>query len=115
LVQAAWTIVRSRDKSNPLYLWAAQLIERRGKHIAVVALARRLVGVLWAMWRDGTVYDTEHLAKQNVRGVRGAIQSLEQQQAALEQAAKKNSVMHTNTPPTATPRRKTKTPAVKAA
>jgi transposase len=115
LVQAAWTIVRSSDKSNPLYLWVAQLIERRGKRIAVVALARRLVGVLWAMWRDGTVYDTEHLAKQNVRGVRGAIQSLEQQQAALEQAAKKSSVLHTNTPSIATSRRKAKTPAAKAA
>ena len=115
LVQAAWTIVRSRDKSNPLYLWAAQLIERRGKRIAVVALARRLVGVLWAMWRDGTVYDTEHLAKQNVRGLRGAIQTLEQQSAALAQAAKKTSAKQPRIASTATPRRKTKTPAAKAA
>jgi len=115
LVQAAWSIVRSRDKSNPLYLWVAQLIERRGNRIAVVALARRLVGVLWAMWRDGTVYDTEHLAKQNVRGLRGAIQTLEQQSAALAQAAKKTSAKHSRTTSTATPRRKTKTPAAKAA
>ena len=115
LVQAAWTIVRSRDKSNPLYLWAAQLVERRGKRIAVVALARRLVGVLWAMWRDGTVYDTEHLARQNVRGLRGAIQTLEQQSTALAQAAKKGSVIHPNTHSTATPRRTRKTPAAKAA
>jgi transposase len=115
LVQAAWTIVRSNDKSNPLVLWVTQLIERRGKRIAVVALARRLVGVLWAMWRDGTVYDTEHLAKQNVRGLRGAIQTLEQQSQAMALAAKKDSVMHPSTHSTATPRRKTKTPAAKAA
>jgi transposase len=115
LVQAAWTIVRSRDKSNPLYLWVAQLIERRGNRIAVVALARRLVGVLWAMWRDGTVYDTEHLAKQHVRGLRGAIQTLEQQKAALAHAAKKTSAKHPRIDSTATPRRKTKTPAAKAA
>jgi len=29
---------------------------RRGKKIAVVALARRLAGILYAMMRDGTVY-----------------------------------------------------------
>jgi transposase len=115
LVQAAWTIIRCRDKSNPLYLWVKQLIERRGKQIAVVALARRLVGVLWAMWRDGTVYDTTHLARQNVRGVRGAIQNLEQQSQALSQAANKHSVKHPSTDSTATCRRRTRTPAAKAA
>jgi len=87
----------------------------RGNRIAVVALARRLVGVLWAMWRDGTVYDTEHLAKQHVRGLRGAIQTLEQQKAALAHAAKKTSAKHPRIDSTATPRRKTKTPAAKAA
>jgi transposase len=92
LVQAAWSIVRNGDKSEPLYLWVTQLIQRRGKRIAVIALARRLVGVLWAMWRDGTVYDAPHLARQNTRGIRGAVQSLEQQTAALVQAAKKGSV-----------------------
>jgi hypothetical protein len=115
LVQAAWTILRSSDKSNPLHLWAAQLVERRGKRIAVVALARRLVGVLWAMWRDGTVYDAQHLARQGVHGLRRAVQSVEQQRAALEQAAKKGSVKHVSTYSTATSRRLPKTPAVKAA
>jgi len=95
LVQAAWSIVRSGDKSNPLVLWVKQVTERRGKRIAVTALARRLVGVLWAMWRDGTVYDTEYLAKQNARGVRRTIQTLEQQTQALEKATKKDSVLST--------------------
>ena len=114
LVQAAWTIVRTGNKSDPLYLWVAQLIQRRGKRIAVVALARRLVGVLWAMWRDGTVYDANHLAQQGARGLRGAIQTIEQQTAALAKAAKKHSVKQP-TSTTATPRRSRKTPAVKAA
>jgi len=114
LVQAAWTIVRSSDKSDPLHLWVSQLIERRGKRIAVVALARRLVGVLWAMWRDGTVYDAPHLAQQGGRGLRGAVQTIEQQTAALALAAKKGSVKHPS-PSTATPRRSRKTPAAKAA
>jgi hypothetical protein len=30
---------------------------RRGRSIAVVALARRLAGILFAIWRDETVYD----------------------------------------------------------
>jgi transposase len=115
LVQASWTIVRSSDKSDPLYLWVTKLIKRRGKRIAVVALARRLVGVLWAMWRDGTVYDPGHLAQQGVRGLRGAVQSLEQQTAALTKAAQKHSVMKVGSSATAKPRRSPKTPAVNAA
>jgi transposase len=111
LVQSAWTILRSNDKSDPLYLWVTQLIERRGKRIAVVALARRLVGVLWAMWRDGTVYDAKHLAQQGVRGLHGAAQNIEQQTAALARAAKKRSIKH----PAATHCRSEKTPAANAA
>jgi len=29
---------------------------RRGRHVAVVALARKLAGILFALWRDGTTY-----------------------------------------------------------
>jgi transposase len=105
LVQAAWVILRTSDKSDPLYLWATKLVERRGKRIAVVALARRLVGVLWAMWRDGTVYDAPHLAHQGVRGLRRAVQTLEQQTAALQRAAKKNSVKKATITPSAVFRR----------
>jgi len=115
LVQAAWSILRKSDKSDPLYLWASKLVQRRGKTIAVVALARRLVGILWAMWRDGTVYDTQHLAQQGIRGLRGAAQSIEQQQAALELAAKKGSIVHCPTHSTTKRPRALKTPAVKAA
>jgi transposase len=114
LVQAAWSIVRSSDKSDPLYLWVTQLIQRRGKRIAVIALARRLVGVLWAMWRDGTVYDGKHLAQQGARGLRGAAQSIEQQAAALALAAKKRSIKQPAFCPEKA-RRSNKTPAVKAA
>jgi hypothetical protein len=37
--------------------WAEGIAGRRGRAIAAVALARRLAGILFAMWRDGTVYD----------------------------------------------------------
>ena len=62
LVQAAWSVVRSRRREAvPLQQWAAGIARRRGKRIAVVALARRLAGILFAMWRDGTRYDVTQL------------------------------------------------------
>jgi transposase len=55
LVEAAWRILRSpRLEAAALRAWAERIALRRGKHIAVVALARRLAGILYAMWRDGT-------------------------------------------------------------
>lgn len=56
LIQASWTILRSR-RSNPLKTWAKKVQERRGKRVAVVALARRLAGVLWAMWYENAAFD----------------------------------------------------------
>jgi len=113
LVEGAWTILRTSDKSDPLYLWGRAVAERRGKRIAVVALARRLLGVLWAMWRDGTVYDAPHLSAQGTRGLRRAAQTLEQREAALAMAAKKPSVKKVSAPSTS--RRSQQTLAVTAA
>lgn len=57
LVEAAWRILRSpRAEAAALRAWAEQIAARRGKRVAVVALARRLAGVLYAMWRDGSTY-----------------------------------------------------------
>ena len=42
--------------AEALWTWALRIATRRGKHIAVVALARRLAGILYALVRDGTVY-----------------------------------------------------------
>jgi transposase len=59
LVQAAW-VARRYYKDHPLVLWALQVEKRRGKNVAVMALARRLAGTLYAMWRDGRPYDKNH-------------------------------------------------------
>ncbi len=57
LVEAGWRILRSRKiECAALKAWAAQIAARRGRRIAVVALARRLSGILYAMWRDGNEY-----------------------------------------------------------
>lgn len=56
LVQASWTVWRTRPH-EPLRQWAAGIAERRGKQIAVCAMARKLSGILWAMWRNERGYE----------------------------------------------------------
>ena len=57
LVEAAWRILRSNQAAAaPLRAWAERIAGRRGRSVAAVALARRLAGILYAMWRDGTTY-----------------------------------------------------------
>jgi transposase len=53
LVQASWVIWRGRSAAGAaLRSWAHALADRRGRRIAIVALARRLSRILFAMWRD---------------------------------------------------------------
>jgi transposase len=64
LVEAGWRLVRSRGpETAALRAWAHAITVRRGQRIAVVALARRLAGILYAMWRDGTAYDVAKLRR----------------------------------------------------
>jgi transposase len=55
LVQAAWIARRTRPH-DPMVLWSLEVQRRRGKYVAITALARKLAGVLYAMWRDKTTY-----------------------------------------------------------
>ena len=58
LVQAAVSIRRGRHPTTAvLREWTERLVARRGGFIAVVALARRLAGILYARLRDGTRYE----------------------------------------------------------
>ncbi len=62
LVEAGWRLLRATaPAAAPLRAWGQAVAARRGKHVAAVALARRLAGVLYAMWRDGTDYDGAQL------------------------------------------------------
>ena len=65
LVEAAWILlVRSKSaKAQPLQAWALRIAGRRGRRVAVVALARRLAGILYAMMRDGTEFNGMRLAQ----------------------------------------------------
>lgn len=55
LIQAAWAARRSKG-NHPMLEWVLEVEKRRGKKVAVVALARKLAGILFALWRDGTFY-----------------------------------------------------------
>jgi transposase len=92
LIQGAWGVLCKAERNDPLRIWGKQVAERRGNRVAVVAIARRLVGILWAMWRDGTVYDPAHLAQQGAKGLRGSIRKLEESKAELAQAKKKTTL-----------------------
>jgi transposase len=62
LVEAAWRMMRTtKPETAALRTWALGIAARRGKRIAAVALARRLVGILYALWRDGVPYTATKL------------------------------------------------------
>jgi transposase len=63
LIQSAWHLWRSPTGSATLHAWARRLGERRGRRIAVVALARRLARILWAMWRDGRDFEPARVGR----------------------------------------------------
>jgi transposase len=89
LVQAAWSVLRQRNPNDPLKQWGEAIAARRGKRIAVVAVARRMAGVLWAMWRRNTVYDAERLGRAGARGLEAQAQSAATRAQAMGLAAKK--------------------------
>jgi transposase len=56
LVQAAWAAMRSRGR-HAMLEWTRKVSDRRGRRVAVLALARKMAGILYRIWRDGTEYD----------------------------------------------------------
>lgn len=61
LVQAAWAAYRTRPH-DPMVQWARKLAEKKKAQVAITALARKMSGILYAMWRDGTTYSATHQA-----------------------------------------------------
>jgi transposase len=69
LVQAAWGAYHAKDAAaQPLRQWADRIAQRRGKKVATVALARRLAGILFALWRDETTFDVKRLGHRATAG-----------------------------------------------
>ena len=64
LVEAGWRLLRAKaPEAAGLRRWGQAIAARRGRRIAAVALARRLAGVLFAMWRDERDYSAALLAR----------------------------------------------------
>jgi len=63
LVEAAWRLAthKKRPETQALREWAERIARRRGQRVAMVALARKLSGILYAMLRDGSAYDPAKL------------------------------------------------------
>ena len=55
LVQAAWALYLHRP-NEPMVQWMKGIEKRRGKKIAIVALARKLAGILFAVWKTKRPY-----------------------------------------------------------
>ena len=70
LVEAAWRILASKqDDTAALRAWAQRIALRRGKRIAAVALARRLAGILYAMWRDNRPFTAQRIRMPRTRAL----------------------------------------------
>jgi transposase len=63
LVEAAWRVAthKERPETQALREWADRIARRRGMQVAMVALARKLGGILYAMCRDGSTYNPAKL------------------------------------------------------
>jgi transposase len=71
LVEAGWRLLRSKSpETAALRAWGLKIAARRGNRIAAVALARRLAGILYAMWRDNAPYNATKLRVPRPPGAR---------------------------------------------
>jgi transposase len=89
LVEAAHNVLRSKDPDDPLVRWGKAVKKRRSAQIAAVAVARKLAGVLWAMWRKQTVYEPSALALVSSDGLQRQASDTKREADALARAARK--------------------------
>jgi len=52
-------LARKNPKEDPMLLWAKNLAERKGTNKAAVALANRMMRVVWALLKTGEVYSPQ--------------------------------------------------------
>lgn len=86
LVEAAHGVFRQRAE-DPLKRWAQALEKRAGRRKATIAVARRLAGILWAMWRDGSAYAPAKLGLASAAGLSDKARTLSHQAEQLRSDA----------------------------
>jgi transposase len=62
LVEAAHVLLNRSDTPCDLKRWGLDLQEKKGTGKARVAVARRLCGIMWKMWKDETTFYPEAIA-----------------------------------------------------
>lgn len=62
LFEAAKVLLSRASKPSSLKAWGLRLAKRSSKKKACVAVARKLAVILHAMWRDGTVFQTDEIS-----------------------------------------------------
>lgn len=72
LTQACWSAVRTRP-NDPMVVWAKEVEKRRGKRIAIIALARKMAGILFALWRDGSTYKPNYETEKSKKTERSGV------------------------------------------
>lgn len=59
LVECGWHLLTHQTEAGAgLRRWGERVARRRGRQVAAVALGRKLAGLLFALWRDGSEYQT---------------------------------------------------------
>jgi transposase len=61
LVQGAWAAMRCKHQ-DPMVRWALRVAQRRNKQVAAVALARKIAGILYAIWKTDATYEPNRAA-----------------------------------------------------
>jgi len=89
LVQGSWSVLRSAPADDPLRCWGEAVARHRGKRIAVVAIARRLAGVLFGMWRSGKAYDPQLLGRRSAKGLRDHAARIQLDAETLQRVTRK--------------------------
>ena len=94
LVQAAHVILNSGGQ-DPLRQWGLNLLKRKGRRPAAVAIARRLAGILWAMMRDGATYNPKLVGEASADGLRCRALQVEVEAMAMQLVAAKSAKRQT--------------------
>ncbi len=60
LTMAASVLISIVTKESPLRSWGIELAKKIGRKKAIVAVARKLAGLLWSMWKNNCEYKVNY-------------------------------------------------------
>lgn len=67
MVQAAWAVLRTkRDSAASLKHMFYKIMMKRGSQIAIVAVARKLLTIVYHVWREETLFDERKVGRQRL-------------------------------------------------